>query len=141
MATTKLLKLIALIGVLAIGLTACSDDSDTPAALTGDTAPPAIPSNVYGGYSAGAGYVDLAWDQNVVDADFAGVLISRSTEDRPAVQLTETLYTGTTFRDYDPGIGANVYSIVAVDENGNQSAAATVLVVRPGEHAPNPTTD
>jgi len=136
MAATKYLTMFTLIGALVLGLAGCS--SDDPAGPTGDTAPPAVPYNLFGGYSSGSGYVELSWDDNAVDADYAGVLISRTVQDQPAELLTETICTETTYRDYDPGIGVNVYSVVAVDENGNERAAATVIVVRPGVHAPAP---
>ena len=81
---------------------------------------------------------DLANLDAIVTRDTSGFQAATVPILTPAELLTETICTATTYRDYDPRIGVNVYSVVAVDENGNESAAATVIVVRPGVHAPAP---
>lgn len=122
---------IGLLGFMAGG---CSDDS--PVSAT-DTAPPAVPTDVTGVYVESDGYVEISWAPNTVDADYAGVHISRTNGDQNTV-LTDAVYTESSYRDYDGLPGLNVYEVSAVDHNGNQSAAATVSVVLP---APKPKLD
>jgi len=131
MAAKKFALTLMVVGALVLGLTGCG--SDDPAAPT-DTAPPAVPYNVDRDYEMGSRFVDLNWDDNVVDADYAGVLIRRSNRGAAAEQITPTIVTGTSYRDENVGRGENVYYILAVDVNGNQSAAATITVVRPISH-------
>ena len=53
----------------------CSESNTT--AVPVDTVPPAIPSGIHG-WADDAGQIELAWDANVSDVDFAGTLVYRS---------------------------------------------------------------
>jgi hypothetical protein len=131
MAGKKLVVLIFAAG-LVLALAGCSsDDPATPA----DTAPPAVPNNVFADYDIG-GYIDVSWDDNVVDSDYAGVLITRTSNKGTPVMITPSVVSGNSYRDYAPGIGEIDYAIVAVDQVGNQSAAALATVTVRAERTP-----
>jgi hypothetical protein len=125
MAGKKILTTLLLIGLLVFAA-GCSDDSAPVAPI--DTAPPAVPVNVTGDYLGG--YVEITWAANSVDADYAGVMITRTNGDE-STALTGSAHAGTTYRDYTAQPGLNVYELVAVDQSGNASAAATVSVTLP----------
>ena len=105
--------------------------AESPPPMT-DTAPPAVPTDVTGVFVSAAGYVEISWAPNTVDADYAGVQISRTNGDVTTL-LTESVYTETSYQDHDGQPGLNIYEVVAVDNNGNQSAAASVSVTLPDE--------
>jgi hypothetical protein len=127
MAGKRFLITVLTIGLLGIVAGGCSDDS--PVSLT-DTAPPAVPTDVTAVYASSDGYVELNWAENTVDADYAGVRISRIYAGQTTV-LTDAVYTESSYRDYNGLPGTNVYEVSAVDQNGNQSAAAAVSVDLP----------
>ena len=124
MAGKKILTTLLLIGLIVAA--GCSDDSAPVAPI--DTAPPAIPVNVTGDFTGG--HVEITWAANTVDADYAGVMITR-TNGGESTLLTETAVTGTIYNDYTAEAGLNVYELVAVDHSGNASAAASVSVTLP----------
>ena len=128
MAGKKFLTSLLLIGLLGFMVSGCSND-DSPVLLA-DTAPPAVPTDVTGVYESEQGYVEINWAPNTVDADYAGVRISRTNGDQTTL-LTDLVYTEPSYRDYTGLPGLNVYEVVAVDHGGNQSAAAAVSVQLP----------
>ena len=128
MAGKKFLTALLLIGLLGFMASGCSND-DSPVSLA-DTAPPAVPTDLTGVFESAQGYVEITWAPNTVDADYAGVLISR-TYGGETTLLTDAVYTESSYQDNDSLPGLNVYEVVAVDHSGNQSAAAAVSVVIP----------
>ena len=140
MAGYKTVLTLVLIGLVSLLATSCgsSDDNNTTAPPV-DTAPPGVPNNLTAELVRGGDetYVLINWAENSTDADFAGFQLSRS-KDAIAVDLTETLVTDTTYRDYNVPFGALKYEITAVDMVGNVSAAAQVYVVVRGMRTPQP---
>lgn len=131
MAGSKMFKMFALIVFATVAFAGCSSDDDpvAPTAATipqvPDTAPPAAPTGLTG---ESVGYdIQLSWDANVVDADLAGYYVSRTFDGR-TVELTNWPHPLTSFADDSAGRGLNLYTVVAVDESGNRSAAVTVKV-------------
>lgn len=128
MAGKKFLTSLLLIGLLGFMVSGCSND-DSPVSLA-DTAPPAVPTDVTGVFESAQGYVEITWAPNTVDADYAGVRISRTNGGQTTL-LTDSVYTESSYHDYDGLPGLNVYEVVSVDHSGNQSAAAAVSVMIP----------
>jgi hypothetical protein len=126
-------KFALTISVVALALVAAGCSSDDPAAPA-DTAPPAVPYNLHASYASGQ--VTLGWEDNVVDADYAGVLITRTVGDGDPEQITASPVATTSFQDTITDQGNIVYSAVAVDLVGNRSAAANASVFVPGFHLP-----
>ncbi|MFO7653401.1 MAG: hypothetical protein R6X25_06200 [Candidatus Krumholzibacteriia bacterium] len=133
MSGKKLALVFTIAAVMAI--TGCSSD-ESPTAVR-DTAPPAVPVGLHGVLTEGV--VDLNWQENTVDADYAGVLIYRTVEDSPSVLLTPTPVTAQTYRDENPATGVITYSVTAVDLIGNESAATSALIVNGSIHVPQRT--
>lgn len=106
---------------------------DVRAVTPADTTAPAAPSGVRA--QAGTGSVELTWDAND-EADLAGYRVYRSssagvpTDGTPvsgATPITETSFTDTAVtggREYH-------YVVVAVDRDGNASAASTEVTATP----------
>ena len=131
MAASKMFKMFALIAFATVAFAGCISD-DNPMAPTldpgpqvPDTAPPAAPTGLT--VVSVVFDVQLRWDANAVDTDLAGYHVSR-TYGGETVELTMWPHPLTTFVDDGAGWGLNVYSVVAIDESGNRSAAATVKV-------------
>ncbi|MCP4572987.1 MAG: hypothetical protein GY838_11590 [bacterium] len=131
MTGSKMFKMFALIAFATVAFAGCSSDDDpvapkpAPVVEVPDTAPPASPT----GLSAvdQGWHVELSWDANVVDTDLAGYDISR-TCDGETVVLTTWLHPLTEYVDDTATLGLNVYRVIAEDDAGNRSAAATVKV-------------
>ncbi len=123
MASSKKIVTLVLIGLVALAFTGCSSDDSNPAAVVVDTAPPAVPANLDLDYAAGA--ATITWAENTVDSDLAGYVISRE-NNGTTVALVGSPALMTSYVDNNPPLGANHYSIYAVDTSGNQSAIATV---------------
>jgi hypothetical protein len=129
--------ILTLISVLALTfmVVGCGSDDDSPAAPAVDTAPPALPGGLQADYAPHQDVVTVTWDANVTDADFAGFLVSRGDYDLDPVELVDAPQAANSFQDSDlDGAGRQVtYYVSSVDESGNVSAAATVVVDRSGE--------
>lgn len=137
MVGNKFARMLLCIVLLTLTAAGCSDDSDDFVSPTPvDTAPPAVPNNVDVLHVDGTdGYVRVTWSSNTTDADFAGVMISR-TNDGEVEWLTDGLVTTVAYQDFSCPRGRTVYSVYAVDQTGNQSAAATAEMVIADTHPP-----
>lgn len=127
----KTLMSVLMLGCLALAAAGCSDDS-TPTAVR-DTAPPAVPSDLTA--DAYLGTVAVSWAPNTTDADFAGFTVDR-TCNGVTVSIVSLPQNITSIDDEHPEPGYNVYSVSAVDRNGNESAYATVGVLVQYQHVP-----
>ncbi len=140
MAGYKTVFTLVLIGLISLLATGCgSDDDNHTTAPVVDTAPPAVPNDPTGVLVIGGDetYVLIDWADNTTDADFAGFQLSRINSDN-TVELTQTLLTDSTYRDYSAPTGTNIYEIAAVDLVGNVSAAARAYVAVRDMHVPQP---
>lgn len=130
MAGSKMFKMFVLIAFASLAFAGCSGDDPAsptrePAPQVPDTAPPAAPTGLA---AVEQGFeVLLVWDANVVDTDLAGYHVTR-TFDGDTVELTYWPHPQNDFADDGASWGVNVYTVVAVDDSGNRSAAATVKV-------------
>jgi len=117
--------LVLLTALTALALAAgCGSSTSVPTAI--DTAPPASPTGLTVSRTP-AGLL-LSWEPNTTDADYAGFVVRRT------VNGNETLLIGTptdVIECVDPApIPAclNRYEVSTVDQSGNESAFACVLV-------------
>ncbi len=127
MAGKKHFMILVALAALAV-LAGCSgDDNNSPTAI--DTAPPSMPSGVSGrAYDYG---VTLSWDENSLDADFAGFKVYRTAGDAVEVLVGDP-QPNNWFMDTSPVLAArNEYRVTAVDFTGNESSFATVQVYAP----------
>lgn len=117
--------LVMLAALAALALTAgCGSSTSVPTAI--DTAPPASPT----GLSASGAPLGLllSWEPNTTDADFAGFVVRRNVLGRETT-LIDTPTDVTECVDPSPAAGyVNRYEVSSVDESGNESAFAYVLV-------------
>ena len=144
MAGYKTLLTLVFIGLISLLATGCGggDDNPTTTAPVVDTAPPGVPNDPSAEFVRGGDetYVLINWADNTTDADFAGFQLSRINSDN-TVDLTQTLLTDSTYRDYGAPTGTNIYEIAAVDLVGNISAAVQVYVAVRDIHVPQPDID
>ena len=117
--------LIMLAALTAVALAAgCGSSTQVPTAI--DTAPPASPT----GLSASGAPLGLllSWEPNTTDADFAGFVVSRTVHGNETL-LIDTPTDVTECVDPAPIAGClNRYEVSSVDQSGNESAIALVLV-------------
>ncbi|MFH1842548.1 MAG: hypothetical protein ABIF77_05025 [bacterium] len=128
------LTLVSFIILALAALTAggcSSDSSSTPTAI--DTAPPEIPTGLE--IEMTGTVVHLAWAPNTTDADFAGFVVDR-TVNGTTVALVEMPQNVTEITDNEAPYGLNIYAVSAVDQNGNESAFATINVMVEPERSP-----
>ena len=123
MVNNKMIVTIMLIAIASLAGAGCSDDNPVNPTTIVDTAPPAVPVNLSVDYSMDMAVI--SWDQNTVDTDLAGYIVTRE-----RYGVTETLV-GTpaaisSYQDMNPLSGSSLYHVFAVDNAGNQSAVATV---------------
>ena len=134
MASSK--KIVALFCITLISLVAvgCSDDS-SPVATTPalDTAPPAVPANLSVDYDSNSGAATLSWAANTTDADLAGFVVSRDYYGSEELLVAAPAMINE-FQDDAPLMGVSTYQVFSVDESGNQSAVASIELVRTGSH-------
>jgi len=109
-----------------------SDSSSTPTAI--DTAPPEIPTGLE--IAATGTVVHVAWAANTTDADFAGFVVDR-TVNGVTVALVESPQRMTEITDNEAPYGLNIYAVSAVDQNGNESAFATVEIMLMERRSPD----
>jgi hypothetical protein len=128
----KTLMSVLMLGCLALAAAGCSDDDSSPTAVR-DTAPPAVPTDLTA--DAYLGTVAVSWAPNTTDADFAGFIVDR-TCNGVTVSIVSQPQNITSIDDGNPEPGYNVYSVSAVDRNGNESAYATVGVLVQYQHSP-----
>ena len=126
-------KFLTLLGVavLALGAVGCSDSDSSPTTPV-DTAPPAVPTEFAA--TNDGNDVSLTWAPNLVDSDFQGFVVQR-THNGHVLDLVGTPSDITQFVDEHPMPGYNLYSVSAVDLNGNASAVATAGVYIQGIHS------
>ena len=124
MASKKMIVALLILGLVAVA-TGCSD-SKSPVVAAPDTAPPALPSNLDVVFTSGAAMI--SWDQNVVDSDLAGYIVTRERLGEVETLVgTPTLMTS--FEDASPLLGSSAYHVFAVDTSGNESAVATTYLM------------
>ncbi len=129
MASKKIILTLMCLTALTFAATGCGDDDSNPVAPAVDTAPPVLPSGLDLQYVAADRAVTVSWDQNVTDADFAGFLVSRAICNNEPVALVNEPQTTPYYTDNDLAVGSLVtYFISSVDESGNISAAATIVL-------------
>ena len=113
-----------LVGIDAFGT--LSPPSLPVQAMGRDRTPPAPPENIRAQY-LGQGKMNITWDKSVVEPDFAGFHIVRSSEvDNHYQPLTSTILTRNTRSFVDEKAdedGSNFYMVVAVDTAGNGSVS------------------
>lgn len=135
MASSK--KLVALICITLISMVVvgCSDDSNpvvtTPPVV--DTAPPAVPANLSVSYDGTTEAAVISWAENNTDTDLAGFVVSRDYYGDVEL-LVGTPAMINSFSDDAPLMGTSTYNVFSVDTSGNQSAVASVQLVRTGSH-------
>ncbi len=132
MTRSKTIVTIGLITLVSLAFMGCSDDSNpvvTPTQAV-DTAPPAIPSNLESQYDDGSALI--SWDANTTDSDLAGFLIQKTHYEDNVVTLVGVPTLATSITDNNVQVGISVYHVLAVDDSGNESAFATIQVVRQG---------
>ena len=124
-------KIVGLILTLMATLivTGCSDDAVTVAPPSVDTAPPAAAANLTGRYSPSFDVVVLNWAENTVDSDLAGYLVTRE-HDGQSVDLVSSPLLAQYYQDPSAQNGENIYYVSAIDESGNESAVATISVMK-----------
>jgi hypothetical protein len=125
MSSIKVIVLLATISILSLVSIGCSD-SDSPVAVPAapvvDTMPPSIPTGLQAQFEDGQIYV--SWAANNVDADLAGFLVSREHDGVTSILVaTPTLVQGI---EDNPLEGLSTYRISSVDDNGNESAFASI---------------
>jgi len=127
MSSIKAIMTLALIIIVSLAFTGCSDDSSTVTQTAIDTAPPAVPAELAIAYNDGV--VALSWAANTTDDDFDSFVVQRDYYGE-----ISTLQTGAanTFQD-SPLMGLNVYNVYSVDLAGNESAVASVEYHRIGD--------
>ena len=96
-----------------------------------DVTPPADPANLVATPSPAG--IDLDWDDNTGDGDFAGFNVYRSdAADGIFTKLNPTLLAASQYSDGDAPAGqASFYRVTAVDAVGNESGFAAVSSTRP----------
>ncbi|MHB8077847.1 MAG: hypothetical protein ACYDIE_01150 [Candidatus Krumholzibacteriia bacterium] len=117
--------LIILATLTALALAAgCGSTSSLPTVI--DTAPPATPTGLA---VAGAPLgLLLSWDPNTTDADFAGFVVRRTVHGNETV-LVDMPTEATQYLDPAPISGClNRYDVSSVDQSGNESGFACLLV-------------
>ena len=132
MTRIKTIVTIGLIALVSLAFVGCSDDSDpivTPTQAV-DTAPPAVPSNLDADFDGTSAVI--SWAANTTDSDLAGYLVQKAHYDDATVVLVGVPTLATSITDNEVLNGISEYQILAVDESGNESAYATVLVVKEG---------
>jgi pectin methylesterase-like acyl-CoA thioesterase len=104
-------------------------------AAVADTTAPAVPGTLTA--TGTAADVTLDWADDT-DADLAGYLVSRSDSATGTfTKLTDTPITASAFKDATAVAGTKAfYQVTAVDQSGNESAAATAEGTRLVEKAP-----
>jgi hypothetical protein len=115
---------------MTLGAVGCGSDDDTnlPVAPPIDTAPPVLPSGLAVAYDPTTFAVTVTWDENTTDVDLAGFLVSRTVVGTTE-ELVDTPIAATEFVDNIQGSGFKAtYSVAAVDESGNVSAAVSAEV-------------
>lgn len=129
--SSKKILTTVLIGLVAV-LAGCSDD---PVAVGDpvDTAPPATPYLVRSDFDADSGAALISWAENTVDTDLAGYLVTRENKGS-VVFLIDNPTLVQSVEDPAPAPGSNLYSVIAVDLAGNQSAVQQVYLNRPLSH-------
>ena len=129
MAGNNILKILFCIILMTVLATGCgSDDSvTTPTPDPIDTVPPAVPTSFNAEFNADKGQVVLGWAANTTDVDYAGVRLTRTVGDQ-TIELLSSPRQIRNYQDTNPFRGLNVYSLIAVDETGNESAVATVSI-------------
>jgi hypothetical protein len=120
--------LLSILGILTVSLAACGGDDAappmTPATPAVDTAPPVAPTNLV---SCAVGRdVKIAWQPNVSDPDFVGFRITRTGAGQTVVLVDEPVDIDRYVDDH-PFEGVATYAVMAMDQAGNQSAAAQVI--------------
>lgn len=129
MKNSKWALICAALALIAMAVAGCSSDDNNPAAPQAiDTAPPVLPTGLSVTYADANHQAYLQWDENTVDADLAGYLITRSTYTQ-TVDLVTTPQAENAFVDTVANMGPEVtYYVYSVDTTGNVSAAATVTL-------------
>ncbi len=133
MANTKKIIFGIMLCTVAILATACSDSNPVDVNNVIDTAPPATPYAVRSTVDNTTGAATITWGVNTVDSDLVGYVVSRD-NDGDVVQLISTPILTQSVQDASPKMGANTYSVYAVDEAGNQSAVQHVTLTVAGAH-------
>ena len=130
MTRSKMIATLGLIALVSVAFMGCSGDDNPVVAPTTpvDTAPPAVPSDLSG--SLNGDVAVISWAANTTDADLAGFLVQKSHYDDPVVTLVGTPTLSTSISDSDVLPGINEYHVLAVDQAGNESAFATIQVVK-----------
>ncbi len=137
MTRNKTIVTIALISLVSMAFMGCGSD-DNPVAATPvvavDTAPPAIPSNLGASFDGSA--ARISWDANTTDSDLAGFLVQKTHYNDGVVTLVGVPTLATSITDNNVLTGISVYHVLAVDDSGNESAFATIPVVKQGRRTP-----
>jgi hypothetical protein len=119
---------ILLASILLLGLAACGGDDpapvSTPLVPTIDTAPPAPPTGVSCANLAST--VKVSWEAGDHDVDFVGIRLTRTAANGTVVLVDQPVDIDRWVDDH-PFAGVATYAVTAVDEEGNESAAATVV--------------
>jgi hypothetical protein len=141
MRNTTWMLMLAL--AMTLGAVGCGSDDNTnlPVAPPIDTAPPVLPTGLAVAFDPATLAVVVTWDANTTDADLAGYLVSRTVVGTTQ-ELVDTPIASTEFVDNIQGSGFKAtYSVAAVDESGNVSAAvsAEVQIEAPADPIPLPT--
>ena len=131
--SNKKILTTVLIGMVAMLASGCSDDPVAIGADPVDTAPPATPYLVRSAFDADSGTALITWGENTVDTDLAGYLVTRENKGS-VVTLIATPALVQSVEDPAPALGSNLYSVLAVDHAGNQSAVQQVFLNRPLSH-------
>ena len=123
----KTLTLITLIAAT-VALTGCSEESTllAPQQAVVETAPPAVPTGLAA--APARQNVQLMWDANVLDEDFAGFMIYRVVWGNSYPMLTLPTQS-TIWVDTHPVDVACTYAVAALDRAGNESAWAAINYV------------
>jgi len=122
--------------LLLLAVAACSGDDAGPAAPAlgepepapapgPDLSPPASPTGVTSTMMS-PWRVKVAWEANVTDPDLVGYRLTR-TGGGATVTLMDEPQNVTNFVDDHPFGGLAVYAVTAVDAQGNESPAATIV--------------
>ncbi|MBU8871190.1 MAG: hypothetical protein KOO60_10050 [Gemmatimonadales bacterium] len=143
MTRNKTIVTFGLITLVSLAFMGCGSDSDPVAPVVAvddtppvdvipdvvvDTAPPAVPSNLVLQFDGNTALV--SWDDNTTDADFAGFLVHKTHYDDAVVTLVGIPSQSNNIADNNVLTGISFYNILAVDSSGNESAYATIQVVK-----------
>jgi len=117
--------LVMLAALTALALAAgCGSSTRVPTTI--DTAPPASPTGL--AVSRTPLGLLLSWEPNTTDADYAGFLVRRTVNENETL-LIDTPIDVTECVDPAPIPDClNRYEVSSVDQSGNESAVASVLV-------------